>query len=56
MKNILNEVCEYADKLFKKTGKKFLYALTDHDTTAGVKEALQIIAAEPEKFKNVQLR
>ncbi len=51
--NILNQVCDYANELFKKTGKKFTFALTDHDRVSGAKEALEIINANPEKFKNV---
>ena len=52
--DILNQVAEYADKLNKKNGKKFLFALTDHDTCEGVKEALKIISEQPEKFENVK--
>lgn len=51
--DILNQVCAYADELFKKTGKKFTFALTDHDRVSGVKEALDIIKKNPEKYKNV---
>ena len=54
IETILNQVSEYADKLNQKTGEKFLYALTDHDTAEGVKKALQIIAENPDKFKNVK--
>lgn len=52
--DILNQVAEYANKLNQKTGKKFLYSLTDHDSCEGVKEALKIISANPEKFENVK--
>lgn len=54
VKTILGQVAEYADHVKQKTGKNFIYALTDHDTTEGVKEALTIIARAPEKFKNVK--
>lgn len=52
--NILTDVANYADKLYSKTNKKFIFALTDHDGVKGVKEALKIIAQEPQKFKNVR--
>lgn len=51
--NILNQVCNYANELFQKTGKKFTFALTDHDRVGGAKKALEIINENPEKFKNV---
>lgn len=52
--DILNQVAEYADKLKQKSGKNFLYSLTDHDSCEGVKEALKIISENPKKFKNVK--
>ena len=51
---ILSQAAEYADKLNKINGKKFLFALSDHDGIDGVKEALKIIAQNPEKYKNVK--
>ena len=50
---LLDEICEYADDLFKRTNKKFTFSITDHDSVEGVKEALVIIAENPEKFRNV---
>ena len=52
--SILTDVADYADKLYSKTNKKFIFALTDHDGVKGIKEALKIIAEEPQKFKNVK--
>ena len=52
--NLLNEISEYSDKLFKRTGKKFMFSITDHDSVEGVKEALNIISQNPQKFKNVK--
>ena len=52
--DILEGVCSYADKLHRKNGKKFIFALTDHDSADGVKEALHIISKNPDKFKNVR--
>lgn len=54
VKVILENVAKYADKLNAKNGKKFIFALTDHDGIDGVKEALTIIAETPEKYKNVK--
>ena len=51
---ILNQVVSYADDLNAKTGKKFIFSLTDHDSCEGVKEALKIISENPEKFENVK--
>lgn len=52
--SILNQVAEYADYAYAKTGKKFIYSLTDHDNADGVKEAIKIIYNNPKKFKNVR--
>lgn len=54
VKDILSNVAQYADYLNKKNGKKFIFALTDHDGVEGVKEALKIISETPEKYKNVK--
>lgn len=54
VKNLLNEIAEYSNNLFKRTGQKFIFSITDHDSVKGVKEALVIMAEDPEKFKNVK--
>ncbi|MBR1776503.1 hypothetical protein IJ750_05475 [bacterium] len=51
---LMNQAAEYGDKLNKLNGKKFIFALTDHDGVGGVKEALKIIAENPTKYKNVK--
>lgn len=53
VEDILNQAAQYADSLNKKTGKKFTFAITDHDRVSGVKEALEIIKANPQKYKNI---
>lgn len=53
-KNIMDDVARYADELNKKTGKKFVFSITDHDTIKATKEALEIIADNPSKFQNVK--
>lgn len=54
VKNLLEDAAEYADFLYKKTKQKFIFALTDQDTLEGVKEALEIIGANPNRYKNLQ--
>ncbi len=54
VKDILEQAKEYGDKLNKINGKKFLFALTDHDGIGGVKEALKIIAENPKRYKNIK--
>lgn len=54
VKNLLEDAAEYADSLYKKTKQKFIFALTDHDTADGVKEALEIISSNPERYKNLR--
>ena len=51
---LLDEISLYADNLFKRTGRKFKFSITDHDSVEGVKEALTIISKNPAKFKNVK--
>lgn len=56
VKKLLDQVAEYGNQLFKSTkGKeKFYFALTDHDGVDGIKKALEIIAKNPEKYKNIR--
>ena len=54
VENLLNEAAEYGDKLQKLNGKKFMFALSDHDGVDGVKEALKIIALNPKKYENIR--
>lgn len=54
VKNLLKEISEYADNLYKRTGQKFVFSISDHDSVGAVKEALAIIAESPEKFRNVR--
>lgn len=54
VETILDDVAKYADSMHAKTKEKFIFALTDHDEINGVKKSLEIIANNPEKFKNVR--
>ena len=51
---LLDEISQYSQNLFKRTGKKFMFSITDHDSVEGVKEALVIISKNPEKFRFVK--
>lgn len=48
---LMNQVADYSEKLYQTQGKKLLFSLTDHDSIDGVKEAFEIIATNPQKFK-----
>lgn len=54
VKKLLNEISVYSNKLFQRTGRKFIFSITDHDSVKAVKEALVIISENPEKFRNVR--
>lgn len=54
VEDILNQACEYGNKIYNKTGNKFIFALTDHDSVEGVEEAFKIIRKDPEKYKNIK--
>ena len=44
VQEIMEQAANYGDKLNQINGKKFIFALTDHDGVDGVKEALKLIA------------
>jgi len=52
---LLDQATEYADIRHSKTGKPFYLGITDHNTIEGCKEAVKIIAANPEKYKNLKV-
>ena len=51
--DMLEQACDYGNRLMHNFGKKFLFALTDHNEVDGVKEVLGNIAENPEKAKNI---
>lgn len=53
VKNLLDDATDYADSLYARTKNKFIYALTDHDTVNGLKEAINIIAGNPARYKSL---
>ncbi|MDD3593252.1 MAG: hypothetical protein PHX18_01340 [Candidatus Gastranaerophilales bacterium] len=52
---LLNHARKYANRYFKDNGKPFIMAITDHDGINGCKEALEIIARNPDQFKNLRV-
>lgn len=57
IQELLDQGAEYGNKRVEQLGKDnpFFLALTDHDTLAGCKEAIDIIYKNPEKYKNLRL-
>lgn len=51
---LLEQSAKYANKLYSKTGKNFILALTDHETLEGTKEAIKLIAQNPQKYKHLK--
>ena len=54
VQNMLDQAAEYGNRLKNINGKKFIFALTDHDGIKGVVEALKIIAKNPKKYENIK--
>ncbi len=55
VQELLDTSVKYADIYKKNTGKNFYLGITDHNTVQGCKEAVQIIAKNPQKYKNIKL-
>ena len=64
IQELLDQSAEYADVVAEKiknntnieaANAPFTIAITDHDTLDGCKEAVKIIAANPEKYKNLRV-
>ena len=52
--DILDNVAQYANKYYEKSGKDFVFAITDRDSIEGLQHALRIIGSNPDKFKHVK--
>ncbi|MBQ9245638.1 hypothetical protein IJ182_05155 [bacterium] len=52
---ILDRAVKYADKYHEKTGEKFVFAFTDHDTVEGVQRVLYEVGKNPDKYKNLKI-
>jgi len=52
--DLMSQAATYGDYLNKLNGKKFIFALSDHDGIEGTKEALRLIASNPAKYENIK--
>ncbi len=55
VEEILNQAAEYGDEYEKVSHCPFVIGITDHNTVDGCKEAVKIIASDPEKYKNIRV-
>ena len=55
VQNVLDEAASYGDEYIKVSGKPFIVGITDHNSIEGCKEAVKIIASNPEKYKNIKV-
>lgn len=58
VKERLDQAASYADEVAKNPEFKkepFTIAITDHDTTDGLKEAIEIISSDPIKYRNLRV-
>lgn len=55
VQKLLDDSASYADKRIKSQKQPFYIAITDHDTVAGCKEAIEIIKNNPKKYRNLRL-
>jgi len=53
VKEVLNQAAEYANEYIKKSGQRFIVGITDHNTAEGCKQAVRILAENPDKYKNL---
>lgn len=55
VKELLDISSGYADKYFEKNKTPFFIGITDHNTISGCREAVETIAQNPDKFKNLRV-
>lgn len=59
VEQFLEQARKYADRIAQNTQSDdkppFTIAITDHDTLDGCRDALNILAADPEKYKNLKI-
>jgi hypothetical protein len=53
--DILDNVAIYANNLYEKTGKDFVFSITDRDSLEGLQHALRLFGSEPRKYEHVKL-
>ena len=55
VEDLLNLAEEYGQSLTDKKGEKFYFAITDHNTVNGTKEALNLLIENPSKYQHIGL-
>ena len=55
VEEVLEQAVEYGDRYAKNNGKPFVIGITDHNTVEGCKQAVEIIAKNPDKYKNIRV-
>ena len=55
VEELLEKAVEYGDKYAQFNGKPFVIGITDHNTAEGCKKAVEIIAKNPDKYKNIRV-
>ena len=53
VEEVLNQAAKYADKYAQNGKGRFIVGITDHNTVDGCKDAVKILASNPEKYKNL---
>ena len=53
--DLLEKVENHAKKYYEKTGKKFIFAVTDKDNIYGIRQVIRTIGEEPEKYQHFKL-
>lgn len=51
---LMDNVASYADEFYKATGKDYVFAITDRDSTDSVQQAVRLIGENPEKYAHVK--
>ncbi|MCD7739973.1 MAG: hypothetical protein LUH11_01300 [Candidatus Gastranaerophilales bacterium] len=52
---ILDAAAKYADDYYNRTGKKFIFSLTDRDSIEGLQHLLRVAGSNPEKYKHLKI-
>ena len=52
---LLEQAVSYGNEYAKINNKPFIIGITDHNTVEGCKEAVKIIAKNPDKYKNIRV-
>lgn len=52
--DIMEKMVKFADELYEKTGKDFVFALADRDTMESLRHVVRLIGENPEKYKHLK--